>query len=70
MELQGASTIEQQSPLKSLKQVHKTQHELEPLPIKHNDPLRRKQQKSETSQSKFNIQPASIDDKGSLQQIT
>jgi hypothetical protein len=48
MELQGASTIEQQSPLKSLKQVHKTQHKLE-LPIKHNDPLKRKQQKSETS---------------------
>jgi hypothetical protein len=62
MELQGASTIEQQSPLKSLKQVHKIQHKLEP-PIKHNDPLKRKQQKSETSHSKFNIQPARIDDK-------
>jgi hypothetical protein len=69
MELQGASTIEQQSPLKSLKPVHKTQHKLE-LPIQHNDPLKRKQQKSETSHSKFNIQPARIDDKGSLQQIT
>lgn len=69
MKLQGASTIEQQSPLKYFKQVQKTQHKLE-LPIKHNDPLKRKQQKSETSQSKFNIQPASIDDKGTLQQIT
>jgi hypothetical protein len=34
MELQGASTIEQQSPLKSLKPVHKTQHKIE-LRIKH-----------------------------------
>jgi hypothetical protein len=47
----------------------KKQHKLE-LPIKHNDPLKRKQQKSETSQSEFNIQPARIDDKGTLQQIT
>jgi len=34
MELQGASTIEQQAPLKSLKPVHKTQHKIE-LRIKH-----------------------------------
>jgi hypothetical protein len=47
----------------------KKQHKLE-LPIKHSDPLQRKQQKSETSHSKFNIQPARIDDKGSVQQIT
>jgi predicted translin family RNA/ssDNA-binding protein len=69
MELQGASTIEQQSSFKFLKQVYKTQHKLE-LPIKHNDPLKRKQQKSETSHSKFNTQPARINDKGSFQQIT